>query len=344
MTLATDLIARRLAADTAGRWTRTTTDMADMAFDLSPHLDGRPLVYVSVPNVVTDQAARTKLLDVHYPAPHVTGGELARQYLDATLELAGRKKIGYRRSSLELLQLAPPVYYAGAAKANVGRWAILDLDAAYWQILSAGTADMSITLTPGGGATIGRGHLEWPRPDEMAGLDKNVRLAVTGYLQRTAVSYYRFGTLTHAQAPRQYLAPDAYAIIILTLQAIAAEAVQDWGCRMILTDSFAVPCDRSEAFSAWLADRWCLTAKVTARGHGALYGLAWYEIAAKGPGDTPKTTKWVENWRKLNARGDPPFQRRRSSNLAWYPPATRDALARARHWLLGRRRTDPGWV
>lgn len=342
--LSGDLCALRSEADQRYGWSRRYDDLQPQRFDLDRHLTGRPMVYAS-DTVVTDVTARAKLLDLSLEADRYSAGELARCYLSRTLELHGAKRIGWHRPAVELARnIKPPVHWAGGTRReNVGRWAVVDLDGAYWQIAAAATADMSVRLVPGGGVRVGYGRMEWPRAEEVAELDKAARLAVTGYLHREVVQFWRYGRLVTAPASPKLKGPDCIAYIMLTLQSVASEAVEQWGARMVLTDSYTVPDDRAEAFVSWLEDRWNLRGTVRARGHGALYNLAWYELRATGPEDIPKSTGWVDNFRRLHTRGEPPFQPQSSSNLAGYPRVTRDALARARGWLLSRRRTDPGW-
>lgn len=268
-----------------------------------------------------------------------TSGEKARIYLRQALQLADRKWIGYRRDARVYLNvtddihdLKQPAYYRGGQ--IDGRYCLIDIDRAYWQIAASGTADMHLRLKPGGGITVGQGVIEWPRPEDV-GEQRNLAQAVIGLLHMTHGTHVVYGQPRTHPVANTYLAPDLYAYILFTLQAVAYEAVEQWAVPHVCVDSYAVLENRADDFVRWLWDRWTLTATIRARGNAHYYGYCVYEYLATRYGDQDTATAWVTQARATTGR--PPRPYGPTGNLVGRHTETRNQLADARRWLTGTR-------
>lgn len=339
-TLRADLLEARLEKDEQGGWTRIPCDLRKV--DLG-ELASKSAYLCSSNRIITDLPGRTKHVDLMVGEPWITDGELARVYLDWCLEAAQPKRkpkkrwVGYRHDDLAYLELGPPIHY-GSPILEPRRLVLVDLDAAYWAIACLATLDLSFGLRPGGGIDVGYGKIGWHRPGEvcqLGGLSKRGRQAVIGYLHRREIEYYHYGELRHEPAPKRFTAPGLWGWMMCVLHAVAWEAVENWGCYRVATDSFLIDEADCEAFIGWLAEVWLLSGSVRARGMGRLYQLHWLEIRATKPGDISRSTKPVSDWWQNSFR-DPPATWERSSNVVSRFPETRAALAASRYWLASR--------
>ena len=236
---------------------------------------------------LTDVTAGTRRAVRVIPVEHgpIMVEELARPWLrrvhaeGAPSSGMGRGRVPWTRDAERFLELLPPKWWGG--KAREGEWAYVDIRRAYPSLYGPLTLDMRF-----------RPSDETPRlwwgGMEFAGLSdlwhlRDLHLACGGIFRATRVRYIQDGAVRDEPAPwNRFLAPDLWGVMMMSLHAVADEAVRSHGCVQWNVDGGVFPRERAAGYIEWLADAWRLDARVKddCQGKGTIYGLGHYQIGA----------------------------------------------------------------
>lgn len=267
----------------------------------------------------------------------VTPGEMARMYLKQTLKLNGVERLRHRLTDRVWAELVDPTYYQPTGRIRAVE---VDLVAAHWNVARVAPLDLRMC----DGFTSLAGSCEWASPERVDQLPKQVRLALTGIIGSKSLTMYKAGVPHEVNHLGEFFSPCLIGLVHATLQAVAWEMVQDFGCVHVATDAYIVPEARADAAREYIRNRWQLDTTVKARGMYQTWNLNVWDIEPTKQGDIPKRTKHVER-----ARGDAGrrrmLQRKEASmgSLTPYPAKIRGRLADARRFLAERPHTPVEW-
>lgn len=230
---------------------------------------------------MTDTVRQEKLLDDSvWP---VVPAEVARLYLRRITEqqpVAGHMRGGriqWSRDTLKLLNICPPTMFD--QRTEGADLAYVDISAAYFQLYSTATLDLSFRP----GQTLGVGRCRFLDAD-LLGRNKAVRNTLVGCTRTTSLRMLERGQMKQVPAHNRFLAPELWGYLQFTLHAVAAEVLERFDVQYLNTDGFIVPGDQADALVSFLADEWCLTADVRKRGRGRVEGPKSYAVADQGVG------------------------------------------------------------
>lgn len=233
--------------------------------------------------------ATHRMVDVtHRPAVTVVrrgldiaDAELARPYLrllhreQAPRKGMGAKRIPWRKESLRLLDVQPPLYCPGVAR---GEFAYVDVVRAYPSIYERLSLDVNFVpdeQLP----RLGVGRFRFLYAAELSDL-KLMHRALGGILRATRMVVWERGVpVTYDTTGwSQFLCPGLWGVICFVLHAIAQDAISEFGCVYVNKDGFVVPRSMAPALRAAIAERYGLASQVKAQGPGTVWGLGRYAI------------------------------------------------------------------
>lgn len=243
-------------------------------------IDAEELVYLGHSSV-TIPARRLKL--IAYDEYDVPVGELARAYLRRVYADAGTLRP--RRHAPGWLWQAP--LYAQPVRHRP--LAYIDIEAAYWQLLSPWRPD-DVPLPHGGCVT---GDLDWLEADAVAE-DRGLRHAVVGSVFSSKVTMYRYGHEQTVYAPSRWANPALRRMCMQTLHACAQGVRRSFGLHAWMTDAAVVDFALSEDVLYYLSNTWGLSAKVKAQGMGAVWSTTQYVVGDKKTQDFVNGNAHVE--------------------------------------------------
>lgn len=221
----------------------------------------------------------------------LTPGELARQYIRETLapfladnsRMRGRA-IPWRRQAAALL--SPPPYYFSAPRERGGAWSYLDIQACH--------ANLYLRRSP---VVVYRPHFDppvlssvgpaWLAPSEWL-IDKAAYCAAWGTMRAShGPTELRRGVAAARSAPNRYFAPDAAAVVLDTLHAVASECrLAAPSLAMWAVDGCIVRPDDAGAVVE-VCRRWGLTMTERCSGPGWLWALNSWRIGLDEAGRRP---------------------------------------------------------
>jgi hypothetical protein len=211
--------------------------------------------------------------------------ELARPYLTACLDNAGSKGIKWRKDDLPLFSQRVPGFFERPFRGDLAH---VDIDHAYWQLFARWSLDAD--YKPGRYFSLGK--VKFLETEHIAGRHRELRMAVGGIIRSRQYHALRYGEVITMPARPGLQAPRLWGLTMHCLNAIAADAVRDFGCLYWHTDGGVVPGDRADAFRQYLLDVWGLTSHSVRDGEGWLRKFASYKVGSliKGMHTTPNLT------------------------------------------------------
>lgn len=167
-----------------------------------------------------------------------------------------------------------PAFFGGLV---AGELAVVDLDAAYWQIYTACTLDLSYD----GIGTPQNGHLRFLGANELRPM-KHLRNAIIGAIAAEHRTELDHGKVVRVPVPVTVRRPDLWGFICDLLEAVAVDVRALFGAVHIFTDGYVLPHhDLAEDCIDYLRGEWGLQASIRARGEGVVTGLGNLSV---GPG------------------------------------------------------------
>ena len=267
MTLRDDLLAD---VDLAG-WQRVSVSELELTAksDTLEWLGQFDRVYVGT-DAITVADTKEKLLSWRtYP---VTGGELARAYL-RRLFVKGAHTTPLMATPANLGFRAQAPLHCEPVRHRV--LAYVDIDAAYWQLISAYRPD-DMPL----GRSINAGTLEWWCPDEVR-QTRGLRHAIAGSMWSNRIEWCSRGTWHEQLITNRWSNPYMKRHVMHTVHAIVFDLVDRVNLHAWLTDAAIVDADDATAVVDHLADHWRLSSRVVAVGTGAVWNVTSYVVGEK---------------------------------------------------------------
>ena len=214
-----------------------------------------------------DACHRVSLCDHrHRPYPDTA---LIRPYMNELSRAQGgpQKRVPHD----ELQSRRTPAYFGGLVS---GELATVDLDAAYWQIYTACTLDLSYD---GIGTPI-NGNLRFLGADELRPL-KHLRNAIVGAISAEHRTELDHGKALRVPVPVTIRRPDLWGFICDLLEAVAVDVRALFGAVHVMTDGYILPHgDLAEDCVDYLRTEWGLSASIRDRGEGIVAGLGNWQI------------------------------------------------------------------
>ncbi len=150
-----------------------------------------------------------------------TAGELARAYLRLAYP---ERAVPRSRVAAAFGDRNSAYFFAGGVQ--VGRWALVDVDACYASIYSRLTLDV-VYRPECDPPYLALGRYGFPRRDEWLALKKE-RNALAGSLKRRYLPEWRFGKRCEA-SPNRWYAPDLWGAVLDIAHSVAAETREQFG-------------------------------------------------------------------------------------------------------------------
>lgn len=276
-----DLIRERRRIDARKGFVRRRGDRRHMRLEW---IRSHPGVVYYGGDSVTIAKSKVKYVMGWTPYFPFTPGELARIYLD---DLMARqlhdKHIAdhWTLTSDDKAKLAVPAPLAFAPDlGRDGHFVYIDIAACYFELMIRQPLTVRFLLAS---RETRRQYPKLVIPDaDHAWLrkEKPLRHAIFGMLSAAGMSYYKDGKpVRQQQRMERYTAPDLVALVKLNLHKIARKAMEDFDCRMWLTDAGIFGDERQGLlFQLWLAREWGLSSTVKHNGRGHLFAQGSYHI------------------------------------------------------------------
>ena len=227
-------------------------------------IKGFPVVYVGHKHLTVPEIGQRLIVWDQFP---VTDGELARQYLRTVYEDLPQKRQNPKSS---LFEWEAPIFTAPVTNRAL---AYVDIEAAYWQIVSVFRPD-DVVLSNG---AVAGGEADWIEPATVAG-DRGLRHAVVGSIFANSILVHEHGK------PRRILASSPWTNgwlkrhCMQVLHAIAGELAGEGRLHSFMTDAAIVDWRTQEEIVHWLSGTWGLRARVKAQGMGSVWSPTTYEV------------------------------------------------------------------
>lgn len=275
------LAASALASSSAERVQISATELAALTLTtewMAPY----PQVYVGRGGI-TIPAEKKKLIPWdQWPVPIA---ELGRTYLKEVWADSGSPRPNQKARGWGW---EAPVHVVPTTRSR--GLAYIDIDSAYWQILSPFRPD-DWPLERGG---VVAGTLSWLEPEAVEA-DRRLRHSIVGSVFADHLTYYRYGEPKTVYAPSRWSNPALKRLTMQTLHAIACQLRRRFGLHAWLTDAAIVDAKAAEDVVDFLACHWGIGARITAMGMGRVWSTQCYIVGDKVTHDftesrvTPRT-------------------------------------------------------
>lgn len=291
------------------------------AIPLETALQNAPNAYSGLTDItsiaVDGEGIRAKFVDGAMPLG-VTPGEMARAYFKRikAAGLAGHKvdgmdsaRIGYRREARRFLppslggEVSAPFYFRPGPHGGRwrGRFAYIDLSAAYWMLMHVLTLDPVFRPEE---RYLAHGIIPFYDVDDITP-HKPMRVGMFGCMSSEKIARYRHGKggEFHLGRGAVWLAPDLVGAVMYWMHAIAAEIIDTFGAIMVLTDAYIVPEEVAQDVLDFLATRWHMPAKLEGHGDSGIYAWGCYQVGSHKSRHAPAS--WTKKLSGVNAVPDP---------------------------------------